>query len=189
MQKKQADLSAEPEVQKNETQTPEETPETQAPADAPQNDGLEVLQKELEETKSRLAGQNDLLLRTAAEFDNFKKRTQRERDASIAFIRAQTVKGLLPCYDSLDRALCADCAAPEYAKGLELALKQFLDAFTKLGLEEIKAEGEPFDPGLHEAIMHVEDENAGESVVLEVLQKGYKMGGTVLRPAMVKVAN
>lgn len=147
------------------------------------------LEKELEALKAQLAEQQDLLLRTLAEYDNYKKRTLREKDAATAFIRAGTVKALLPCYDGLERALHADSSSPEYAKGLELSLKQLMDGFCKLGLEEINPQGEPFNPEFHDAIMHVEDENYGESVVVEVLQKGYRIGDVVLRPAMVKVAN
>ncbi|MGI6270141.1 MAG: nucleotide exchange factor GrpE [Candidatus Howiella sp.] len=149
----------------------------------------EPVSVELETLKAELEKQKDLLLRTAAEFDNYKRRTERERITAGEYVKASTLKVLLPVFDSLDRAEGADPASAEYAKGIEMIVKQLSDAVEKLGLTEIDAAGAPFDPTLHEAVMHVEDDAAGENTVVEVLQKGYKVGDTVVRHAMVKVAN
>ena len=139
--------------------------------------------------EKQLSDAKELLLRTAAEYDNFKKRTERERESLSAFVKAQTVKQLLIPYDNLDRCLCADVSAEDYIKGVEMTLKQFRDAFVKLGVTEIGAVGDAFDPELHEAIMHIEDDNLGENTVSKVMRKGYIIGDTVLRHAMVEVAN
>lgn len=139
--------------------------------------------------KEELEKQKDLALRTAAEFDNFKKRTERERSASFDFIKADIVKTFLPVLDNFDRALAVDPNSDDFAKGLEMISKQLSDVMTKLGLSEIGAEGEDFDPNFHQAVLHIEDENLGENVIAQVLQKGYKIGDTVIRPAMVQVAN
>lgn len=171
-------------------QKPDNQPavETTAEEPAEQTEAGAVL-AELEELRAELEKQKDLLLRTAAEFDNYKRRTERERIAVGEHAKASTLKLLLPVFDSLDRAQGADPTSPEYAKGIEMIVKQLLEAVEKLGLTEIAAVGEPFDPTLHEAVMHVEDDAAGENTVVEVLQKGYKVGDTVVRHAMVKVAN
>ena len=139
--------------------------------------------------KEELEKQKDLALRTAAEFDNFKKRTERERSASFDFIKADIVKTFLPVLDNFDRALAVDPNSDDFAKGLEMISKQLSDVMTTLGLPEIGAEGEDFDPNFHQAVLHIEDENLGENVIAQVLQKGYKIGDTVIRPAMVQVAN
>ena len=132
---------------------------------------------------------NELLLRTAAEFDNYKKRTEREKITTAEFAKSQLMKKILPCVDNMDRALAADKSGEDYAKGLEMILKQLDEILKSAGLTEIEAEGQTFDPNIHEAVMHVDDESKGEKEVVTVLQKGYKMGDTVIRPAMVSVAN
>lgn len=143
---------------------------------------IEKLQNELNE-------KNELLLRTAAEFDNFKKRTERERISIAGYSKAETVKKLLPVFDNVDRALSVEPNTPEYQKGVEMIVKQLKESVTALGLEELGVEGEQFNPEFHEAVMHCEDENLPENSIAAVLQKGYKLGDTVVRPAMVKVAN
>ena len=145
-------------------------------------DAAAELQKSLDETK-------DLLMRTAAEFDNFKKRTERERLQLTEHVKATTVKPLLAVLDNIERAKGGDEQASEYTKGLELIIKQLTAAVEQMGLKAIEAEGKPFDPNMHDAVMHIDDENYGENMVAEVLQTGYMMGETVVRPAMVKVAN
>lgn len=144
---------------------------------------------EIEKLKSELDSKNDLLIRTAAEFDNYKKRTERERLSIAQYAKAEMAKKLLPILDNIDRAKSSDTSSDDYIKGIEMIVKQFLGLSEQLELTEIGAEGEPFDPNLHEAVMHIEDENLGENVIAEVLQKGYKLGDTVIRAAMVKVAN
>ena len=145
--------------------------------------------KELEELKSELAAKQDLLLRTAAEFDNYKKRTEKEKIFTAEYAKASVMKTLLPILDNAERAAEFEAGTEQYNKGIELIVKQLSDLSGKLGLVEIGTVGETFDPNLHEAIMHVEDETLGENVISQVLQKGYKFGDTVVRPAMVQVAN
>ncbi len=145
---------------------------------------------EIENLKAELEGKNDLLLRTAAEFDNFKKRTERERLTVAEFAKANVIKELLPILDNIDRAsVLQDKESPDYIKGIEMIVKQFEMLGEKLNICEVAKVGDTFDPTLHEAVMHIEDENLGENVIADVLQKGYKIGDTVIRPAMVKVAN
>lgn len=142
-----------------------------------------------ERLQGELDKANDVLLRTAAEFDNYKKRTEREKVSTAEFAKAQLLKKILPCVDNFDRAMSADKSGEDYAKGLEMILKQLDETLKAAGLTEIEAEGQTFDPNVHEAVMHVDDETKGEKEVVSVLQKGYKLGETVIRPAMVSVAN
>ena len=144
---------------------------------------------EIEKLKSDLEKSKEQLLRTAAEFDNYKKRTDRERAGIAEYAKCEVIKKLLPILDNINRAAAADSAGDDYIKGIEMIVKQFSALADTLGIEEIGAEGDNFDPTLHEAVMHIEDETFGENVIVEVLQKGYKLGGTVIRAAMVKVAN
>ncbi len=144
---------------------------------------------EIESLKAELEGKNDLLLRTAAEFDNYKKRTEREKLTIAEFAKASLIKQLLPILDNIDRAALVEKDTPDYIKGIEMIVKQFEGISGNMGITEIAAVGDSFNPELHEAVMHVEDENLGENVIAEVLQKGYKIGDTVIRAAMVKVAN
>lgn len=144
---------------------------------------------ELQKLKEELAQKSDLLLRTAAEFDNYKKRTDREKAGIAEYAKAGLLKQLLPILDNIDRAAAADKGSPDYLKGIEMIVKQFEALVGNLQMQEIAKPGDPFDPQLHEAVMHIEDETLGENVIAEVLQKGYKIGDTVIRAAMVKVAN
>ena len=128
-------------------------------------------------------------MRTAAEFDNFKKRTEREKASVAEFAKAGLIKQLLPILDNIDRAACADKSSADYIKGIELIVKQFETIASNLNIEEIAKVGDQFDPNFHEAVMHVEDDELDENVIVDVLQKGYKIGDTVIRAAMVKVAN
>ncbi len=145
---------------------------------------------ELEKVKAELESKNDLLLRTAAEFDNFKKRTDRERLTVAEFAKANVIKELLPILDNIERAeMLEDKSSEDYIKGIEMIVKLFVGLGEKLGIVELAHIGDSFDPNCHEAVMHIEDEAFGENVIAEVLQKGYKIGETVIRPAMVKVAN
>lgn len=144
---------------------------------------------EIEVLKAELESKNDLLIRTAAEFDNFKKRTERERLTVAEYAKAGIIKQLLPILDNIDRASTADKESGDYLKGIELIIKQFEALAGNLGIEEVAKVGDTFDPNFHEAVMHIEDETLGENVIADVLQKGYKLGDTVIRAAMVKVAN
>ncbi len=144
---------------------------------------------ELEALKAELDTKNDQLMRTAAEFDNFKKRTEREKASVAEFAKAGLIKQLLPILDNIDRASASDHDSADYIKGIEMIVKQFESIASNLGIEEIAKAGDQFDPNFHEAVMHIEDETLGENVIADVLQKGYKIGDTVIRAAMVKVAN
>ncbi|MBP3706166.1 MAG: nucleotide exchange factor GrpE [Clostridia bacterium] len=145
--------------------------------------------QELDVLKAELEAKSDLLARTAAEFDNYKKRTDREKAGISEFAKASVVKKLLPIIDNIDRAKAADKESADYLKGIEMIVKQFSSIVETLEISEIAKPGDIFDPNLHEAVMHIEDETQGENVIVEVLQKGYKLGDTVIRAAMVKVAN
>lgn len=144
---------------------------------------------EIEKLKGDLEKSKEQLLRTAAEFDNYKKRTDRERAGIAEYAKCEVIKKLLPILDNINRAAATESTGDDYIKGVEMIIKQFSALAETLGIEEIGAQGDNFDPNLHEAVMHVEDEALGENVIAEVLQKGYKLGGTVIRAAMVKVAN
>ena len=144
---------------------------------------------EIEALKAELEQKNDLLLRTAAEFDNFKKRTEREKASVAEFAKAGLIKQLLPILDNIDRASLVEKDTPDYIKGIEMIVKQFEGIATNLGITEVAQVGDTFNPEMHEAVMHIEDETLGENVIADVLQKGYKIGDTVIRAAMVKVAN
>ncbi len=143
----------------------------------------ETLRKELEEQK-------DLLLRTAAEYDNYKKRTLREKEELSEFTKASFLKDLLPALDNFKRASDAGMDnVEEFKKGMEMSIKMFMDILDKMGLKEIECEGKEFDPNFHYAVSKIDDENLGENIIAQVFQTGYALGETVIRPAMVVVAN
>ena len=149
---------------------------------------LAALQAQVEALQSELAAANDKYLRMIAEYDNFRKRSAHDRELACAEATETALKNILPIGDNLARA--AQFTDPEsVAKGIEMMQKGFADALAAMGIEEIEAKGLPFDPELHNAVMHVDDESLGEGVVADVLQKGYKRGDRVLRYAMVIVAN
>ena len=128
-------------------------------------------------------------LRLAAEYDNYRKRTAREKENLWTEAKADTVQAFLPVYDNLERALKQDTADEAYKKGVEMIMAQMKEVFAKLGVTEIDAQGKPFDPNLHNAVMHMEDESLGENVVAQVFQAGFMLGDKVIRFAMVQVAN
>ena len=145
--------------------------------------------EKLREAEQKLATEHDGYLRLAAEYDNFRKRSQREKDGIYADARAATVEKFLPVYDNLERALSQQTADEAFKKGVEMTMTQLTGIFEKLGVTAFGEAGEAFDPTLHNAVMHAEDESAGENVILEVFQKGFRIGDKVVRFAMVKVAN
>lgn len=176
----------------------EELPAKEATEEAPAKDAkkkqrraeaeLAELQKKLEEQQAALAAAEDKYLRLAAEYDNFRRRSAKERENLFADAYADALAVFLPVIDNLERA--AQFADGEsVAKGVAMTLKGINDTLERLGITEIEAQGLPFDPEVHNAVLHVEDETLGESVVAEVLQKGYRKGDRVLRCSMVKVAN
>ena len=145
-------------------------------------------EKKLAAAEAQKKADDDKYLRMLAEYDNFRRRAAKEKDGVYADAYSDAIGALLPVLDNLDRAV--GCKDPEaLAGGLALTLKSFNEALGKLGVEEIKADGETFDPNLHNAVMHVDDESAGDGQVVEVFQKGYKKGDKVIRHAVVKVAN
>lgn len=146
------------------------------------------LKKQLEEAKAEAAAKNDQCLRIAAEYDNFRRRTQKEREGIYTDAYGDALSALFPVVDNLERA-AQYSDGENVAKGVEMTLKSVKESLEKLGVSVIDPTGQEFDPNLHNAVMHVEDESVGESVVVEVLQKGYCRGERVLRYAMVKVAN
>ena len=131
----------------------------------------------------------DQFLRLAAEYDNYRKRTAKEKESLWTDAKADTVQAFLPVYDNLERALKQDTADEAFKKGVEMTMNQLKEVFAKLGVTEIEAEGKPFDPNLHNAVMHIEDENLGENTVAQVFQAGFMLGEKVIRFAMVQVAN
>lgn len=150
----------------------------------------EEMQKKLEETEAALQKQKDLLLRTAAEYDNYRKRTEREKAAVYADATSAAVLEFLPVADNLERALAqSECTVEDLRKGVEMVQTQLRKALEKLGVTEMGAEGEAFNPEVHNAVSHIDDESAAENVVAQVFQKGYKIGDKVVRHATVVVAN
>ena len=180
--KAEAEQAAEQTTEQNAEQTPAEPetaaaePETEA---APQQP----------DTAQQLKAAEDRYMRLAAEYDNFRKRSARERDALFADVRSDTVVKFLPVYDNLLRAIAMTPEGDPGRKGIEMTLTQFETVLTKLGVTPIEALGQSFDPALHNAVMHTEDPEQGESVVVEEFEKGFKMGDKVIRFSMVKVAN
>ena len=146
--------------------------------------------EKMEGLAKQLAEEHDQYLRLAAEYDNYRKRTAKEKENLYADAKIDTIKALLGVYDNLERGLAqyGDEESP-HRKGLEMVFNQFKESLKKLGVETMDAAGKPFDPEKHNAVMHVEDENYGENTVVEVLQQGFTLGDKVLRFAIVKVAN
>ena len=174
----------------NKKQQPDETPEccsesqaeTQAGSEEAVQPEQETVQEEntqpspVETLKASLAAQEDKYLRLAAEYDNFRKRSQKEKEALWSDAKADTVSAFLPVYDNLERAMKQETADEAYKKGVEMTMNQLTEVLKKLGVEVIEAQGQPFDPALHNAVMHIEDENFGENTVAEVFQSGFKLG-------------
>ena len=153
---------------------------------------LAQAQKSLEQKDAQLAEEKDKYLRLYAEYDNFRKRSAKELEGRYSDACLDVLTQILPILDNLERAAMYrtdDSAETPLGKGLELTLKSFAETLSKLGVSEIEAQGKPFDPNVHNAVMHIEDESFGENEVVEVLMKGYIRGDKVLRYAMVKVAN
>lgn len=187
----------EAEVEVTEAEAPAEAPETEAEAAGKEKKfgrrKEAELKKKLEEQKAEadavLAAEKDKYLRLAAEYDNYRRRSQKEKEGIYGDGKADTVLALLPVYDNLERALKAECTDPAFYKGVEMTMTQLTDIFAKLGVTPIETAGQPFDPAEHNAVIHVEDEAYGENTVVEEFQKGFKLNEKVIRFAMVKVAN
>ena len=139
--------------------------------------------------KSQLAAEKKKHMRLLAEYDNFRRRSQKEKENIYTDVRGETLKKFLPVYDSLWRALTQTAEDDPARKGLEMIMTQYENALTQLGVSLIEAVGQPFDANFHNAVMHVEDESVGENIVVEEFEKGFKIGDKVLRYSVVKVAN
>ena len=144
---------------------------------------------EVEKLQQELAAEQDKYLRLLAEYDNFRKRSQKEKDNLYTEIRAETVGKFLPVYDNLERALNQPTADEAYKKGVEMTMGGLIEVMEKLGVVAFGDVGDTFDPNMHNAVMHCEDETLGENVLAEVFQKGFRVGDKVVRFAMVRVAN
>ncbi|MBQ2383393.1 MAG: nucleotide exchange factor GrpE [Oscillospiraceae bacterium] len=139
--------------------------------------------------EAKYNAERDAHLRVAAEFDNFRKRTIKEKEASYGNGKADAVEKMLPVYDNLERALHQPTEDEAYKKGVEMTMNELVKIFTALGVEIFGNVGETFDPNLHNAVMHIENEELGENVIAAVFQKGFKIGEKIVRFAMVQVAN
>ena len=194
------DIKKEP-VQEPDVTNPSETeaPETTETAEPQKEEKkgrkvsrkeLEEVQTELEKTQKELATLKDQYLRTRAEYDNFRKRTEREKAAIYGDGTSDAIKGMLPVADNLERALAQkECTVEDLMKGVEMVQTQFLEALKKLGVTPMGNVGDEFNPALHNAVSHIEDENLEINVISAVFQKGYMLGDKVVRHAMVQVAN
>lgn len=180
--------------------TEEAAPEAAETEPAEKNDGkakkkekkleneIEALKAEIAKKDAEAKEQNEKYMRVVAEYDNFRKRSKAEREGVYADACADVIGALLPVYDNIERAAAyTDADAEKLAEGIRLTVKSFDEALKKLGVTEIEAK--TFDPSLHNAVMHVEDETKGDGEIVEVFQKGYKKGDKVIRYAMVKSAN
>ncbi|MCC8131916.1 MAG: nucleotide exchange factor GrpE [Ruminococcus sp.] len=171
----------------NETEATEEAPETEEVPE--EEDELTLLKKENDEIIKELADLKDKYQRLAAEYDNFRKRTQKEKAEIYPDAMVTAIKEFLPMADNFERAAGAETTDEKYKSGVMMIQNQLSDAFKKLGVEVIDPKGEEFNPELEDAVTQIVDENLGDNVVAEVYQKGYKRGDKVIRPAMVAVAN
>ena len=155
----------------------------------------ETVEEVIEETvevnpfEEKYNAERDSHLRLAAEFDNFRKRTVKEKEASYGNGKADAVAKMLPVYDNLERALNQETTDAAYKKGVELTMNELIKIFTSLGVEIFGEVGDAFDPNLHNAVMHIDSEELDENTISQVFQKGFKIGDKVVRFAMVQVAN
>ena len=173
MSEKEKNMNQEAETEVEETPV-EETPEVQEPVN---------------EYREKYDREHDQLLRLAAEYDNFRKRSAKEKDSAYTNGKADTLAKLLPVYDNLERALNQACEDAAYKKGVEMTMNELVKIFTGLSVEIFGNVGDGFDPNLHNAVMHIDSEELGENVIAQVFQKGFKIGEKVVRFAMVQVAN
>ena len=177
MAKEKKNASEAPEVKETEKAAAEET------AAADERDAI------IEELNKKLADANDKYLRTVAEYDNFRKRSQKEKEAIFSDSKTDIISKFLPVIDNFERASAADTDLESYKKGIEMTVNQLLEVFTAFGVESFGAKGDEFDPNIHNGVMHIDDETLGENVISDVYMKGYKMGDKVIRHATVIVAN
>lgn len=170
-------------MDKEKVTTEEQQNETSAVSEA------DALREELETLKAEKAELYDQHLRTLAEYENYRKRTQREKDAIYGDATAESVKKLLPVIDSFERALNYECHDEEFKKGIALIQNTLKEVFDGMGVKEIPDLGEQFNPNLHEAIMHIDNPDSDENIITDVYRKGYMLGDKVIRHSMVIVTN
>jgi molecular chaperone GrpE len=170
-----------------ETETEADPPADQASLADPAEQ-LAALAAERDRLQQEVADLNDRLLRRQAEFDNFRKRAERERFEMLEYAAIEAVKAILPIVDDFDRALKSECADKDYVRGMEMIHQRLSESLKKLGLEPIEALGKKFDPNLHHAVSKAPSEEHEEEEIVEEYQKGYRFKERLLRPAMVKVA-
>ena len=179
-------------AEQNEQTAAQAKPEAEA-AKQPEGKKAEAAKQqeasEFEKAQQALAQEHDSYLRLAAEYDNYRKRSQKEKDNLYTEIRSETVEKFLPVYDNLERALAQETQDAAFKKGVEMTMNQLVSVMEKLGVESFGAAGDHFDPQLHNAVMHIEDESLGKNVVAQVFQSGYRRGDRILRHAMVQQAN
>ena len=188
-EKKKDPVTEEEEIQIAEEQSTEAEENTEAEeTQAPEEEQAEE-QSEEEKLTAELADQKDKYLRLMAEYDNFRKRSAKERLELMETAKGNAVSEILPVLDNFERALATETQDEAYKSGVEMIFKQFSDALAKLGVEVIDPTGQEFDPNVANAVNQIEDENLGENIVAQTFQKGYKVGGKVIRYAMVVVAN
>ena len=159
--------------------------------ETPAEETVETVEETVEVNpwEEKYNAERDAHLRVAAEFDNFRKRTVKEKEASYGNGKADAVAKMLPVYDNLERALNQETSDAAYKKGVEMTMNELVKIFTSLGVEIFGNVGDEFDPNLHNAVMHIDSEELGENVIAQVFQKGFKIGEKVVRFAMVQVAN
>ncbi len=173
-----------------ETEAAEDTAAEVTEAESTEAQEASETLSELEQLRQDLMDAKEQYLRLAAEYDNFRKRTAKEKESIYGDAKVATYTAILPVLDNFERALASEVSQLEdFKKGVEMTRDQLQNAFTQAGIESYGEVGDPFDPNLHNAVMHGEDEAFGENTVSEVFQKGYKMGDRILRHAMVKVVN
>lgn len=165
--------------------TPEVTEETQETPETPEAPETE----QVNPWEEKYNAERDAHLRVAAEFDNFRKRTVKEKEASYGNGKADAVAKILPVYDNLERALNQETSDAAYKKGVEMTMNELVKILNGLGVEIFGEVGDAFDPNLHNAVMHIDSEELEENVIAQVFQKGFKIGDKVVRFAMVQVAN
>jgi len=187
--KKNASAPKDPE-QEEAAVSAETAAESEAQAEpAAAEEPAEDIRDEKAEWEARLKEEQDKYLRLAAEYDNYRKRSIKERDALRDDIRSAAIADLLPVYDNLERALSAECSDEAFYKGIEMTMSKLRAIFESMGVSEIPAVGETFDPALHNAVMHIEDEQYGPGEIVQEFQKGFRLGDKIIRFSMVQVAN
>ena len=180
-----------PENQPENPETPETENQDTAPETAEETFTVTRDQMEkMEQLAKMVSDASDKYLRLAAEYDNYRKRTAKEKDSLYQDAKADTIREFLAVYDNLERAAASEGGEDSpHKKGLEMIFHQYQEILKKLGVTEIEAQGAPFDPEKHNAVMHIDDENYGENVVSQVFQAGFMLGDKVIRHAIVQVAN